>query len=123
MKIKTIVLAIVVVAITFTSCKKEQGCTDSRANNFSVSAEEDDGSCYCASTLTFDNYTENDYTIVSSSGNTWVIASWGIKNIDITGVGDCYTYTVYDSYGGSNQTFIGETNHCACDRNRIIDIN
>jgi len=42
---KIILLATVITAITFSSCSKEQGCTDSEATNFSITAEENDGSC------------------------------------------------------------------------------
>ena len=37
--------AIFVFCFAFTSCKKEEGCTDKNAANYSVDAEEDDGTC------------------------------------------------------------------------------
>ncbi len=45
---KTIFIGILILAIS--SCKKEKGCTDSVALNYSVSAEKDDGSCTYSST-------------------------------------------------------------------------
>ena len=32
-------------ALVFSSCTKEEGCTDPLATNFNVDAENDDGSC------------------------------------------------------------------------------
>ncbi len=34
------------ISLILFSCKKEQGCTDITACNFSPTAEENDGSCY-----------------------------------------------------------------------------
>lgn len=43
---KSFSLFILIVLITvFTSCSKDQGCTDPAANNFDVEAQKDDGSC------------------------------------------------------------------------------
>ena len=33
------------IALTFSSCKKEEGCTDSQATNYNADAEEEDASC------------------------------------------------------------------------------
>ncbi len=56
---KTIYLLLAVTVI-FTACQKEEGCTDTRATNFSSNAEEDDGSC---------NY--------SIAGGEWITQSIG----------------------------------------------
>ena len=47
-KMKTILntaIAVTLIGTIFTSCKKEEGCTDPAATNFNVEAESDDGSC------------------------------------------------------------------------------
>jgi hypothetical protein len=48
---KLVILSIAIIA-TFAACKKEQGCTDSTATNYSEKAEEDDGSCTFVTTDT-----------------------------------------------------------------------
>ena len=59
--------AIFVLCFAFTSCKKEEGCTDKNATNYSVDAEEDDGTC------TFDGsgliwYDQTVSTLLVSNG-------------------------------------------------------
>jgi hypothetical protein len=63
-KMKTIVLSILVIFIMiFTSCSKDEGCTDPAANNFDVEATKDDGSCsYDEVVLPVAEHTESNIT-------------------------------------------------------------
>lgn len=45
---KSLFLFSLLIVFIFSSCKKEQGCTDSAAMNYYIEAEEDDGSCIYA---------------------------------------------------------------------------
>ena len=42
---KKIIYSFIAIAFIFSSCTKEEGCTDSLATNFNIDAENDDGSC------------------------------------------------------------------------------
>ena len=42
---KKIIYFFIAIAFMFSSCTKEEGCTDSLATNFNIDAENDDGSC------------------------------------------------------------------------------
>ena len=42
---KKIIYSFIAIAFLFSSCTKEEGCTDSLATNFNIDAENDDGSC------------------------------------------------------------------------------
>ena len=42
---KNFIYLFLAIAFIFSSCTKEEGCTDSLATNFNVDAENDDGSC------------------------------------------------------------------------------
>ena len=44
-KLSIAVIALFATATIFTSCSKQEGCTDPAATNFDVEAEKDDGSC------------------------------------------------------------------------------
>ena len=42
---KKFIYLFLAITVIFSSCKKEEGCTDSLATNFNIDAENDDGSC------------------------------------------------------------------------------
>ena len=44
-KITFTLLSLALTSLIFTSCSKEEGCTDPAATNFNVDAQRDDGSC------------------------------------------------------------------------------
>jgi hypothetical protein len=54
--------AILMLSMAFVSCKKQEGCTDKNASNYSVDAEEDDGTCtYKGSVVFWYNQATSNY--------------------------------------------------------------
>ncbi|MCO6499542.1 MAG: hypothetical protein J5I47_04075 [Vicingus serpentipes] len=98
------IVLLIVTAISFSSCKKneKEGCTDPTANNYSVLAEKDDGTC---------EYTDSTFTI-------WNNGSAGFWGNELTGsfeVRSCFTDTT-TIFLNPDSTFIAaDTTYIAAD--------
>jgi len=65
MKTKNLIILTAILlaaATTFTSCSKEEGCTNPAANNYNVEAEKDDGSCTYTTIITSEATTHSKIT-------------------------------------------------------------
>ena len=60
---KKLLLILLCLPLLFSSCKKEEGCTDSTATNYNIDAENDDGSCIYEGCT---DATANNYSSVAS---------------------------------------------------------
>lgn len=65
----TITLGIVLLGTVFTSCSKEEGCTDPAANNFNVDAQTDDGSCTYDAVITPETVIKKSVLSINFSHN------------------------------------------------------
>jgi len=52
-RLSLLIIVVLIGTIAFTGCKKEQGCTDADATNYSTIAEEDDGTCTYTGSVVF----------------------------------------------------------------------
>lgn len=107
LKLSTLLLAGIVAFFGgFTSCKKEQGCVDSSATNYSVDAEEDDGSCTFPAPTTTENlpgvawtmtYAETDGGETSSATGTVTFKADGTGNMSLDGNADPLTWSARET--------------------------
>ena len=110
MKIKRILFYSLFITLTFSSCKKE-GCTDSKAENYSEEANEDDGSCeYAGEVVVWWNQTTSDnlmndgidglYLFLDGvdSGQSWTGVYWS----SAPSCGDSGVWTVPKNLGNSS---------------------
>lgn len=88
---KKIFYVFLLAAFTFSSCSKEEGCTDSTAINFNQDAEEDDGSCeyapaYLQNLPTTYNFQNVDYSTQRQERDMLTELTNYIKTANTSGV-------------------------------------
>tara|TARA_Y100000739_G_C20429789_1_gene382840 strand:+ start:22 stop:471 length:450 start_codon:yes stop_codon:yes gene_type:complete len=88
---KKILYLFLVLPLLFSSCAKEEGCTDPLASNYNADAEDNDGSCLYSviATWNLNSYTVDGINVMSSLldpyivSGTWTVSANGTYSTNI----------------------------------------
>ena len=98
-----------------------EGCTDAAACNYDEFADTEDGSCAYESLIidiTPDNYaSEISWDLVDEAGGT--VASGNFNGTELCLGADCYTFTMYDSFGDGICCSYGQGSYSVTDGNGL----